>query len=218
MDGGHISLLLDGVDEMPEGVRSSVLAKIGKQASYRVVLSSRISELERAVEAGHLAESAALELVPITARQAADYLELHVRDLTPEPWKKLIKYLREHETSALATALDTPLALSLLLEIYRKNGQADELVCSQRFPDSQTIKRYLLDRVLPAAYEPPDSGPYTLEQAGHWLGYLAAEMNERDLRELAWWNIPRWLPPRRMKVSIGLAGGLINGLASTLQP
>lgn len=216
VDGGHISLLVDGVDEMPESVRSAVLAKIGKQASYRVVLSSRISELERAVEVGHLAGSAALELVPITARQAASYLEVHVRDLTPEPWNTLIKYLREHKTSALATALDSPLALSLLLETYRNNSQVDELVCSQHFPDSQTIKKYLLERVLPAAYDPPDSGPYTLEQAGDWLSYLAAEMNERDLRELAWWNIPRWQLPRRMKVSIGLAGGLINGLVSAL--
>ena len=49
-----ISVLLDGVDEMPEEARITVLRQIERHATFRVVLSSRTSELESAVGGGHL--------------------------------------------------------------------------------------------------------------------------------------------------------------------
>jgi hypothetical protein len=215
VDGGRISVLLDGLDEMPESARAAALKEIGAPTSFRVVLSSRTSELKHTVKAKHVARSAALELVPITAQQAAEYLYAEARDLTSEAWKTLIKYLRAHEASALAEALNTPLMLSLLRETYGNNDPVDELACPQSFPDAQKIKEHLLERVLPAAYG-AQGRSYTLERAGLWLGYLAAEMRKRDLRELEWWNIPQWLSPRRVKISIGVAGALLNGLVSAL--
>ncbi len=219
VDEGAVSVLLDGVDEMPEGARTAVLRQIGQQARHRVVLSSRTDELERAVAGGHLVGAAALELAAITAKESADHLESHAVYPVPSPWRKLIQHLRQNKTSPVAQALDTPLMLSLLLDTYGRDDLVDELIDKERFPGRQEIERHLLNRVLTAAYtlRPGDPAPpCTPEQAWQWLGYMAAQMKQDDTRDLAWWRIPQWQPSRHRRISIGLAGGLINGLASGL--
>ncbi len=219
VNDGAISLLLDGVDEMPEAARTAVLRQIGRQAGYRVVLSSRTDELKCAVDGGHLVGAAALELAAITARKAADYLKSHAIRPIPDSWDKLIKHLRKNKTSPVAHALDTPLMLSLLLDTYRPHDPVDELIDEERFPGREEIEEHLLARVLTAAYTPrpgDPAPPCTLGQAWRWLGNLAARMKQDDTRDLAWWRIPQWLPSRHWKISIGLAVGLINGLASAL--
>ena len=217
VDGGHISLLLDGIDEMPKEARTLVLRAIGDQTSYRrIVLTSRPRALACAVKAGQLRSAAALELIPITARRAADYLGLHADGRTQGPWSTLIQHLRENETGAVAKALNSPLMLSLLLDTYRDDDPVDELANSKHFPDCPKIKRHLLQRVLPAAYPSPGDDPYALEQAQQWLGHLAAQMNEDGTRDLAWWRIPQWMPPRHRRISLGLVAGFINALVSGL--
>jgi hypothetical protein len=221
VERGKVSVLLDGVDEMPEEARVAVLRQIGKQASHRIVLSSRTSELESAVAGGHLVGAAALELVPITPQKAADYLEVRTVDPTPDPWRKLIQHLRENTTSPMAQALDSPLMLSLLLDAYGPDEPVDKLKVKRRFPHRQQIEDHLLNRILTVAYTPQPGAPgppCTQQQAQQWLGYLAAQMNQpvTPTRDLAWWRIPQWLPSRHRKISIGVAGGLINGLASGL--
>jgi hypothetical protein len=178
VDDGAVSVMLDGVDEMPEGARAAVLRQIDQQAGHRVVLSSRAGELERAVAGGHLVGAAALELAAITAQEAAGYLESHAVHPVPGPWRKLIQHLREDEASPVAQVLDTPLMLSLLLGTYGRDDLVDELTDKERFPGRQEIEGHLLTRVLTAAYTPPPGDPAppcTPEQAQQWLGYLAAQ-------------------------------------------
>lgn len=214
-----VSVLLDGVDEMPEKARASVLRQIGRQARHRVVLSCRTDELQRAAASGHLPGAAALELAAITPQKAADYLEARAVHPVPDRWRKLIQHLRENEASPAAQALDTPLMLSLLLATYGRDDPVNELTDKEKFPGRQEIEKHLLSRVLTAAYtrrpgEPVP--PCTPEKSGQWLGYLAAQMNQRKTPDLAWWSIPQWLPPRHLKVAIGIAGGLINALVGGL--
>ena len=228
VDGGKVSILLDGVDEMPEEARATVLPQLGRQARGRIVLSGRTGELGDAVKGGHLVGAAALELAAITPQEAADYLESRTTAPVPDSWGKLIRHLSEHDEhkdSPVAQALDSPLMLSLLLDAYQRNDQlgkrdqVDKLTVKKRFPNRRKIEDHLLDRILTVAYAPQPgktAPPCTEQQARQWLGYLAAQMKQRGIQDLAWWRIPQWLPSRHRKSAIGLAGGLVNGLVSGL--
>ena len=193
-----------------------MLRQIGQQAGFRVVLSSRGAELVQAMAGGHLDGAAALELVPVDATQAANYLRLRVVHPTPASWDAVIRHLDADRGSALARALDTPLMLSLLLESYLASPDpVDELTDPRRFPAQQGIEDHLLDRIPPTAYAPRPGSPvpsYSLQQAQCWLGYLAAQMTREGTRDLAWWRIARWKPARPRALAFGLVLGLVDGL------
>ena len=219
VDAGAVSLLIDGVDEMPQEARTAVLRQIGQQTGHRIVLSSRTEELAGAVAGGHLDGAAALELAPVTARQAARYLQSRTVHPAPAAWHTLIRHLRDHDTSAAAQALDSPLMLSLLLDTYLPFDPVDELTDLRRFPDRRQIEDHLLGRVLPTAYTPRPghlAPPCTPQQAQQWLSYLATQMNHTGTRDLAWWRIPTWLPSLQLRLSLGLVLGLVDGLAGGL--
>lgn len=219
VEAGAVSILLDGVDEMPEEARTTVLRQIGQQAGYRVVLSSRTDELARAVASGHLDGAAALELAAITARQAADYLRSRTVHPAPDAWCALIQHLGEHDSSPAAQALDSPLMLSLLLDTYLPFDPVDELTDPRRFPVREQIEDHLLARILPTAYaQRPGSPapPCTPRQARKWLGYVADQMNRSGTRDLAWWRVPQWLPPPRLMRTVGLGVALGKGLTAGL--
>jgi len=77
--------------------------------------------------------------------------------------------------------------------------------------------------VLRDAYTPRPGRPkppYSETQANQALAYLAQRMNQDHTRDLAWWQIPGWAPPRPRILASMLAsmlvGGLLGGLTSVL--
>ncbi len=199
IEGGHLAVIFDGFDEMPEELRSEALQALDEQATFRLILLTRSDEMVAAVSSGHLRGAAALELMPIGPSQAADYLASCQIDPPPVPWQHLIDHLREHPDGVLAQALDTPLELTLIRDSYGPEEKVDELIDldGSRFGSVKAIEDYLVDRVLTAAYvrRPGQPvAPYTVDQARRWLGQLARRMKEEETRDLAWWRIPRWVP------------------------
>jgi hypothetical protein len=197
--GDRLAVILDGLDEMPEVLRSVALRALDKQSTFRLVVLARSEELVAAVSNDHLRGAAALELLPINPRQAAEYLTSCQIDARSSRWHDLIEHLREHPGSALAQALSTPLMLTLVRDIYRSEEVLHQLidVRNGRPGSRETIENYLLDRVLTAAYvqrPSPSPPPYTIIQARRWLGQLARRMKEDGTRNLAWWRIHRWAP------------------------
>ncbi|MFD7131243.1 hypothetical protein [Streptomyces sp. NPDC059894] len=192
---GRVAVLLDGLDEMPEAVRPVALRALGEQAHFRLVLLSRVGELVSAVDgAGPLSGSAGLELLPVSAEDAAEYLTRCQVQPLPETWRPLVRHIRANPSGAVAQALDTPLMLTLMRDTYR----ADQRFVPERFVDRAAVEDHLLDRVLPSAYEDDrpgrPRGRYTLGQAERWLGAIAHQMGSEGSRDLAWWQVPRWRP------------------------
>lgn len=94
MDAGKISVLIDGLDEVPEPARTRSLREIGRQANCRVVISGRSRELVLTAARGHLDGAAALELATVSPKQAADYLEVRTLYPAPAAWRRVIEYVR----------------------------------------------------------------------------------------------------------------------------
>lgn len=212
INGHRIAVILDGLDEMPEKLRPVALRALDKQATFRLVVLTRNQEMMAAVGEGHLRGAAALELCPVEARQAARYLASTQTDPAPLPWQRLLEHLRHHPDGALAQALQTPLMVTLVSSTYRPSDPVDELTDGQRFASREALENHLLDQVLPAAYahslgdRPP---AYTLDQARSWLKHLARRMNAEGTRELAWWQIPHWVPSWPRVLATALACGLV---------
>ena len=233
IQSGHFSVILDGLDEMPDALRAVALRAMDRQATFRLIVLTRSEELVAAVSGGHLRGAAALELLPINSEQAAEYLTSCQIHPLPRPWQHLIEYLQGHPDGVLAQALSTPLMLTLVRDTYGSGEKVHEPIAPDelidvnicRFDSRGAVEDYLLDRLLTAAYgrDPGKSAPpYTVDQARRWLGQLAHRMKKDGARDLAWWRIPRWVPawPRALVtvvvmgvVSVFLVGPLA-GLAA----
>ena len=220
----RLAVILDGLDEMPEVLRPVALDALDAQVTFRLVVLTRTKELEAAVRHGHLLKgAAALELLPIGPSQAGESLTRYLIDPPPSSWQHLIDHLREHPEGVLAQALTTPLTLTLVRDTYGPEEGVDELIDGSRFPTREAIDDHLLDRVLTVAYARHPgrpAPPYAVDQARGWLGQVAHRMKEERARDLAWWQVPRWVPawPRAVATVavMVLASALLFGVLVVL--
>jgi hypothetical protein len=218
---GKIALILDGLDEIAEELRPVALQALSQQASFRLVLLTRTDEMaSAAAQRGVLQGAAAIELRPIDARDAANYLERVQLHPPPEGWHDLIGRIRASPESPLANALNSPLTLTLVRDTYQAKDNARDLLnfCDHISPGkaAEEITGHLLDRLLPTAYarRPGQRPPrYDLQTAQNALAKIAAQMNQDGARDLQWWRLPAWAPARPRAVFSGLAAGLAVGLA-----
>lgn len=227
IDGGYLTAILDGLDEIPEMLRSVALQALDEQVTFRLVMLTRSDELVTAVSGTHLSGAAAVELCPVEPRQAAEYLAGCQTDSLSPAWQRVVEDLHDRPGSILAQALDSPLMVALIRDTYHRSDPVDELIDSNRFASRDAIEDHLLDRVLPIAYARHPgrpAPPCTANEARQWLGSLAQHMNDEGTRDLAWWQVPCWVPawPRTLAtvlviglvaiLTFGLGGGFVVGL------
>ena len=226
IDAGKIALILDGLDEIAEELRPVALQALSQQANFRVVVLSRTAEMASAAASPHgvLQGAVAVELHAIDPATAADYLERVQLDPPPDGWCDLVDRIRTSPGSPLATALNSPLTLTLIRDTYKSAGDdARELLdfydtMQQHITDEQAsedVTGHLLDRVLPAAYahRPGQPSPrYDYQTAKNALQNIATRMNQDGDRDLEWWRIHRWASPAPRIIVVGLVSGLVIGL------
>lgn len=219
---GKLAVILDDLDEMHEEVRPVALRALSRQAAFRLVILTRSDEMERAASQGLLASAAAVELQPVEAEDAADYLTRVQIDPAPFGWQELARRLRRARDSPVSRALSSPLNLTLVRDTYRYEKELEELDAFLRFCDAPDrnashISDYLLDRVVTAAYGRSPGDPplrYNLDTARRTLGWLANQMKEDELQ---WWWIRSWArPPTSRIIATGLAFGVVAGIAAAL--
>jgi len=222
LDGDRIAVFLDGFDELPAVVRPKLLKSLSAQATFRIVLISRTDKLVDRT-AGHLLTfAAAVELCPVTPKDAAQYLLRPLGALVPEPWRNLTAAFTGDPEGPLAKALTNPLNLTLLRDVYPRTrapgddlGEVGELLDTARFGTEAEITGHLLDHLISAAYRdregqrPPD---YTVETAHHTLTVLARQLTQRDLPNLEWWRTPDWIPTGSRMLLSALLGTILGAV------
>jgi hypothetical protein len=207
---GRISVFLDGLDEIPEDLRPVAVRALDHQATCRIVLLTRVDEMVRTARDAYLSGAAAVELLPLYAGQAANYLVRVGVSPTRPGCQAVATRLIQDPGGALALAVAQPLMLVLLRDRLAADDDVRELMESDRRGDTEGIEDSLLDLVVPLAYRPATRArPVSPTAARELLGFLAANLTRQGVREFAWWDMPTWLPrgPRVMVTAV-LAGVL----------
>lgn len=215
LEGRRIAVFLDGLDEISKDLRPMVLRALSTEATFRLVLLTRIEELAEVAQENHqLIGAVALEIQPIEPEVAAGYLLRSVIAPPPEEWVDLTRTLRTDRCGPLAQALGSPLLISLVRDAYAPGEPVNELGDAARFPTREDVEKHLLDRAVDAAYRTlagQRRPRYSADFAREALGYLAHRLNTEGARDLAWWHIPRWTPG---VVRLPLGGLLIACMTS----
>ena len=204
---GRVALFLDGLDEMPSGMRALALKRVNEEArDLRVVITSRPLEWELALHGTVPEYTAVIELRPVRPEAAAAYLLHGQSGSSRERWQQVGTYLRNDPESVAARALDNPLTLSLARDAYVSQ---DPVVLTDpcRFPAAEAIREHLIDQFLVTVYP----GQRQREHAIRWLAWIAWHMG--GSQDLQWWAIPGWVPRWKLRLVRGLGIGLAAGLS-----
>jgi hypothetical protein len=76
------------------------------------------------------------------------------------------------------------------------------------FPSVEAVRKHLLNQLLATAY--PDEHQWI--HATRWLVWIAHQLGTS--RDLAWWEIPGWVPLWKLSLLLGSVGGLLFGFAA----
>ncbi|MGW2274124.1 helix-turn-helix domain-containing protein [Streptomyces yangpuensis] len=243
VDGDLVLPVLDGFDEMGEGLRRDALDALNATAAP-LVLTSRRDEYAEAVRAAHapLVWAGCIELSDLTPEDLADYLPRTARavpssartgdDAVPgSAWDAVLAELRTGTGPAhrnLAAVLTTPLMVVLARTLYSESGDRDpaELLDGERFPSVRSLSEHLLAGFVPAVYRrraperdaggPPSGARYAdAVRAERWLGRLAHHLvrTDRERHDLAWWQLGHELSRTARTVALVLATAVVVALA-----
>lgn len=200
---GRVALFLDGLDEMPEGLRGRALRRLDDEGQgLRVVVTSRPEQYRGAVQVMGPGNTAVVELCPVSPDAAAAFLEHGQTGLSRRRWGEVGNYMRCSPESVIARALDNPLTLSLARDSYSTQDPR-VLAVPGRFTNVDAVRVHLIDQLLITAY--PDERHR--ERITSWLAWIARHMGTS--RDLPWWQIPTWIPHWKLHIARGLAVGLV---------
>ncbi|MFD7027557.1 helix-turn-helix transcriptional regulator [Streptomyces sp. NPDC059917] len=175
VDADLVLPVLDGFDEIAEGLRRDALDALNATAAP-LVLTSRRDEYAEAVRAANkpLVWAAGIELTDLTLDDLADYLPRTTRTTgavasgaapgtspgtgaTGSPWDAVLSALRTRRDPPhvrLAEVLTTPLMVILARTLYSEKPDRDpaELLDATRFPSVKSLDEHLLAGFVPTVY------------------------------------------------------------------
>ncbi|MEE1767419.1 helix-turn-helix domain-containing protein [Streptomyces sp. JV185] len=236
VDADLVLPVLDGFDEITEGLRSTAL-EVLNSTSLPLVLTSRRGEFTEAVQRTNapLVWAAGLELIDLTLDDLSAYLPRTSRPVPRDDggssavWTPVLDRLRARESGAstpLARVLSTPLMIILARTMYSEvpGRNPAELLDAERFPDENSLEEHLLAGFVPTVYrrrvaERSAAGRRERnrdpERAERWLGYLAHHLArlDREQQDLAWWRIGDSLRLSTRLLSVVVSSALCVALA-----
>lgn len=205
---GRLLPLLDGLDELPPGLRAQVIRALRDNTHLPAdtVLTCRPDEYGATSAEESLPDSRVVRLLPVPVDDSAVYLESHFPD-DLERWEPVLRSLRTEPAGPVAAALSRPLTLFLARAAFRRRDSAPGvLLDTARFGTSTLIEAYLLDAFVPVVFESPPMGAddghpappsrtWPVERAARYLGFLAGRLRsrraggERGAADLSWWEL-----------------------------
>ncbi|MFF9024714.1 helix-turn-helix domain-containing protein [Streptomyces eurythermus] len=225
VDSGRVLPVLDGFDEVADGLRRPALEALNA-TTLPLVLTSRPAEYAAAVaETDVLTSAAPIELTDLTLDDLDHYLPRTTRktdrsDPAAGAWQPVLEKLREPSPDGspapLATVLSTPLMVALARTVYSDTPEHDpaELLDTELFPGVRELEEHLLDNFLPTVYRRsrPGARGWDPERVQSWLGHLARHLTELRTPDLAWWRLGHGLRGSTRTLVTALVTALVIGL------
>ncbi|MFE4173064.1 helix-turn-helix domain-containing protein [Streptomyces sp. NPDC056909] len=233
VESGRVLPVLDGFDEMADGLRRPALEALNA-TTLPLLLTSRPAEYAAAVaETDVLTSAAAFELTDLTLDDLENYLPRTTRkpgraDPTANAWRPVLTALRRQPQDEgrpahpLAEVLANPLMVALARTIYSDTPDHDPaaLLDTGRFGSREELEDHLLDNFIPTVYrrrlpQAPGTRPrpaFDPERARHWLGCLADHLNRLETPDLAWWRLGSGLRRSTRTLVTAVVTGLVIGL------
>jgi NACHT domain len=209
LEAGRLVLLLDGLDEVAIARRGELLAALndGLWQGQAVVLTTRTSAYPPGDT--RLRDAAVIVLDPLPAGAGRAWLTGVFTGAEEETrWKPVLRAL-DDPTSCVATALSTPLVLTLAAKVYEAPGSTPgDLVA---LPGEESVLRSVFGRFTSIVYTGSRWGDL---RARGWLEYLATRMHQEAPGGIAWWGLYRFVPRWRFALLLGAFVGLVTGLIS----
>ncbi|MFJ8695101.1 helix-turn-helix domain-containing protein [Streptomyces roseolilacinus] len=233
VDSGRVLPVLDGFDEMADGLRRPALEALNA-TTLPLLLTSRPAEYAAAVlQTDVLTSAAPIELADLALDDLDHYLPRTTRktggaDPAAGAWDPVLEKLRagspDRPATPLATVLSTPLMVALARTVYSDTPDHDpaSLLDAERFGSAEELEEHLLDSFLPTVYRRrprPGTRDWDPDRAQRWLGHLAHHLTELKTPDLAWWRLGDGLrdSTRTLVTALvtALAIGLVDGAVTT---
>jgi NACHT domain-containing protein len=227
-DQGRLLPVLDGLDEIPSERRGEVVGSLNASLhpDTGAIVTSRTAEYTETVHTGDVLTAAAvIEAQPLTASEAATYLEGLLPRQVGDSWQAVLTALRGGTAGTLAEVVSSPLGL-WLLRVVHIEGRSDPqpLIDPGHYSDPTAIRHHLFQELIPAAVRsrPPRPGGqdplrptrhHDPNQVRRWLTTLATELRDANTRDWRWWQLARHTLTRgQIGLGLGLGFGLLLGL------
>jgi hypothetical protein len=228
-----ITVLLDGLDEIPDKVRGHAISRINDAARLgdSLVVTSRTAPYRDSVHASGgvvvtLRGAAGIELCPLDPVISGAYLQSDAGgSVGAARWAPVLD--AGNSGGLVAGVLSSPLMVGLARVIYNPRpgerlGDVPDPADLLGFKDRAEIDSHLFDGFVPASYRPSPravSGrsPWNAQSAERWLLFLASHLeNSVASTDLGWWQLTRAMPRGLSAAVTGLIAGLLSGLSGGL--
>jgi tetratricopeptide (TPR) repeat protein len=229
--------ILDGLDEMPEALRTGAITEINRYGVDRpLVLTSRPLAYDSAARSNMgrpVERTSELKICHLNVVDIKDFLA----PSHSNKWNAVFERLDSEPRGPLAQALSSPLMLWLAGTVY-SDRSPDELADRYRFGSVDAVEGHLLGRFVHAVYaERPQKSAFgsfqcNERQAQRWLGFLAGDFDlhyppkQYETRhgrkievspppDLAWWRLGTLARGWRL-LGVGLRALLLCGVIAAI--
>jgi hypothetical protein len=186
LGSGLVSLVLDGVDEMPEAVRRQAVRTLLRRTRSRVVVLGRPEDFCTQGQNELLAGSTVVHLQPITPDSAATYLRGCGCHIDPTP-----SAASSEPTRSLLRTLTTPLAVALARDEWTA-------ATTPGAAPAHEPKTWLASSAVRRTFT---RGRCPESEARAGASLIARRMTMLGVHEFDWWTLPSLMVRRRSFVA-----------------
>ncbi|MGV9816917.1 hypothetical protein [Nocardia xishanensis] len=204
VDEGFILPILDGLDGIAAALRPRAIDQIATALAPGVplVLTCCAEEYAAMGEPAQLSAATVRYLQPLDLASVTEHLRVTGGNAQSQRrWRPVFEHMTADSDGPVATALRTPLTLTLARTYYNPPAETsfdtalpdpDELRHADRFLDRAAIEDHLLEAFIPAVYRSAgERDDRRIARANRSLVALARELDRRGSRDIAWWEL--WL-------------------------
>jgi hypothetical protein len=214
--------VIDGLDDLEPLPRSALLGALQRALGrdQPLVLTSRPEEYRHAVaEIGRAPQDmAVIELQPVTAANAAIFLEGGAAGPDGPSWHLTAAEIRSRPDGPLARALSSPLMASLIRSAYA--GRAEAAAELATHGDPAAIEDQILDALVFTRFHKYATSenqrprrPVDAADADRWLAFLATQLARERSYELDWRRLRHTFPAFSTPLRWAALGGALAWMA-----